>query len=756
MSDFDALLDALEKITGTGHFCSTGHAPFFFPELEVDEVGEIAFPMVEAQVRELIGRAEKAPYGQGEKTVNDERVRKCWQLDEAEFRFRAKAWTKYLKGVVEQVREHFGIEGRVSAHPYKLLIYGKGGHFKAHRDTEKLDAMFGTLIVALPSAHEGGQLRVRHEGNETVVDFSDPAHRYDFQHAAFFADCEHEVEAVKSGYRCCVVYNLRLIRGDPAALNCGVNEQAKRLEAPLAELGEARRGDLSAVLMEHQYTEANFALRQLKGHDWIRARALMHAAKAVGLRAHLGLVTHYQSGELEGSVDRYGGRHWDDEPDDDGEMGEIYEESRRIGSWRDGADRAVSLGDYSIDDDPLISRRALNEGEPDEKESEGYTGNAGCTMDYWYRRAAVVLWCREDEEEILCRYDFRGACRKLVTLARRGGAAFRRLAEAVLARLPDHVPHAGHRLRRLHWWANDDDPIDRVLAALAEAGAEEHLQRLLETLPVHAWLFCEGKTWKSLLRTFGAKAFDGFANRLREEQEDEQCARSVLFDLLAALRKTGDAAALARRIAAHLVRLDPLASPNSDGGADPAEARALLTKFSLLDQPDERSAARDFLCADGSLDHVRAVLGPVLVEKSSSLAAAGEVRKFAIRVLAEEVARPLVPFPDWTRSCPADNDDEVSLNWPYRPRRRDSTATAFNELRDFMTDPEREQCDLRYPEGIRNALEGFIKQHALDLDTRTVRQGRPYGLVCKKNDRSYRRVLKRRAEDEKLLKALQG
>ncbi len=63
-----------------------------------------------------------------------------------------------------KIREDLGIAARISAQPYKLQLYGPGGHFKAHRDSEKLDAMFGTLIIALPSQHEGGQLHIRHGG----------------------------------------------------------------------------------------------------------------------------------------------------------------------------------------------------------------------------------------------------------------------------------------------------------------------------------------------------------------------------------------------------------------------------------------------------------------------------------------------------------------------------------------------------------------------------------------------------------------
>jgi hypothetical protein len=43
----------------------------------------LAFPLPASQVREIVQLAEAAPYGLGEKTVLDENVRKCWQVDAA-------------------------------------------------------------------------------------------------------------------------------------------------------------------------------------------------------------------------------------------------------------------------------------------------------------------------------------------------------------------------------------------------------------------------------------------------------------------------------------------------------------------------------------------------------------------------------------------------------------------------------------------------------------------------------------------------
>ncbi len=174
----------------------------------VKGLGELAFPLPPSQAEELKAFAEAAPYGLGEKTVLDETVRKCWQLDASRFSIKSPQWKRFLKKTTERVREDLGITGKISASPYKLLLYETGGHFRAHRDTEKLDAMFGTLVIALPSAHAGGRLFIRHDGREVEVDFSKEEHSHEFQHAAFFVDCEHEVEKVRSGFRCCLVYTL--------------------------------------------------------------------------------------------------------------------------------------------------------------------------------------------------------------------------------------------------------------------------------------------------------------------------------------------------------------------------------------------------------------------------------------------------------------------------------------------------------------------------------------------------------------------
>lgn len=68
-------------------------------------------------------------------------------------------------------------------------------------------SQFGSLVVCLPFKHEGGQLAVRHGGNEVVYDWAAGAEPK-IQWAAFYSDCEHEVMQVTSGHRITLTYNL--------------------------------------------------------------------------------------------------------------------------------------------------------------------------------------------------------------------------------------------------------------------------------------------------------------------------------------------------------------------------------------------------------------------------------------------------------------------------------------------------------------------------------------------------------------------
>ena len=158
--------------------------------------------------------------------------------------------------------------------------------------------MFGSLVVVLPTVHEGGQLVLRHGGKDWTIDFTDKfagATESSVCFVAFFSDIEHEVLPVTSGYRVTLTYNLyhkptHLITPIPIptpfrlqlkqALVDMVNDKSKLPDGGYLGFGLAH---------EYAHTGHNLLdqlLGQLKGSD----RVLADVCDELGLRYYLRLL----------------------------------------------------------------------------------------------------------------------------------------------------------------------------------------------------------------------------------------------------------------------------------------------------------------------------------------------------------------------------------------------------------------------------------------------------------------------------------
>ncbi|WPV69295.1 2OG-Fe(II) oxygenase [Chitinophaga sp. LS1] len=400
------MLNILGEIKGTGSFVSSGVQPFLFPGLQIRGMDEIGFPINATQIKALINLAHQAPFGKGSKTVLDKAVRSAWEIDAGQIKFVNKEWGGFVEGIVRQIKPAMGLDGlSVSANLYKLLIYQKGDFFLPHKDSEKELGMFGSLIIGLPSSHKGGELVVNFDGCSETIDFSDPVNRYQIPFAAFYADCEHEIRPITSGYRVCLVYNLVQTKGDEKIQPEKLNDQVKKLAALL----KASEEDLDIpkiVLLGHQYTPSNFTMNALKLNDRHKAEALIRAAELAGFYIKPGLVTSYQVGELmeddtkQSSAgrnyrkrNRYYEEYDHENLTENGIIGEVYDEHVGIEHWMKGG--IPPLRNIQFDEMDLISAITLNAGEPIQKAAEGYTGNAGMEMQYWYHYGAIFLWPRK-------------------------------------------------------------------------------------------------------------------------------------------------------------------------------------------------------------------------------------------------------------------------------------------------------------------------------------------------------------------------
>lgn len=116
-----------------------------------------------------------------------------------------------------------------------MKVYsGPSGKFRPHVDTPRSPFQFGSLVVCLPVEHTGGQLKVRHKGQEMTFDWSnkrdDPDHG-SIRWAAFYSDCQHEVFEVTAGHRLTLTYNLFAVQG--AGRLTGVSRTLNPVQLPL-------------------------------------------------------------------------------------------------------------------------------------------------------------------------------------------------------------------------------------------------------------------------------------------------------------------------------------------------------------------------------------------------------------------------------------------------------------------------------------------------------------------------------------------
>ncbi|KIJ19142.1 hypothetical protein PAXINDRAFT_128457, partial [Paxillus involutus ATCC 200175] len=163
----------------------------------------------EEEPEALYQTCKPATFGRNGENILDETYRKAGKMDLTAF---SAPFDPRSLGIHDQISQGlFTRERGVEMELYKLNIYGKGDFFKPHKDTPRGVGMVGSLVVVLPTKHEGGQLVLRKDSKEWTIDFADKfaaATEPSICFVAFFGDVEHEVLPVTSGYRVTLTYNL--------------------------------------------------------------------------------------------------------------------------------------------------------------------------------------------------------------------------------------------------------------------------------------------------------------------------------------------------------------------------------------------------------------------------------------------------------------------------------------------------------------------------------------------------------------------
>jgi hypothetical protein len=439
-------------------------------------------------------------------------------------------------------------------------------------------------------------------------------------------------------------------------------------------------------------------------------------------------------------------------------MDEVYETSLTAEHWTDGQGNRLPVGPMDVEEEELLDPESLKAVDPEE-EFEGYTGNAGMTLDRWYRHAAVFLWPDRRHFDVLCDAGSRSAAAALGLRVKqwrqsgkKGAAALRaecvEFAAAIIARWEVN-PFAGR-------FAGEERPDDllRTLAALDAPGLIKAYLRDVMTKDASA---DPGKSLVGVLQKHGWGTFQQELEVLFKSATAETVERSVrLLEHVASAkpRKKGGWAELCAALAGATLRaLEGIdqENPSFDYRARQVNRAEVLAGL-----------ARSLLVTEQSALLSRVVAHTLARQEEYPLTSAHVSALTALEPwLRKNVKKPCPGLSHWIASC-CGQLESLTARAPRAPTdfRRPAVISCkcedCGELRRFLDDPHEQVHRFPVREDRRRHLHHIIDRHHCDLDHKTERRGSPYTLVCTKNTRSYQERVKKFHQDQEHLAALRS
>ena len=764
------LANAIKHSTKSAKFCVAGFLPVVNPGLEVEGLGVLKFPLKRTKAKELVAHCQDSPYGKGTQTLIDKQVRDTYELDPKKFRV-SDAWNAAIDDVMSSVAEQLGLPEQLDAKLYKLLVYERGGFFLPHRDSEKHDRMVASMIVVLPSPFEGGELVVRHGPVKQELAFEEAAAGKMPCYAAFYADCEHEVERVTSGVRVCLAYNLVLKkpqRGRPAT--------AAKPSAPVDTLADSIGVWVAKeptkplfFALDHHYTQRGLSLELFKGSDRQLADLVVAAAGKAECMVTLAQVERHltqfaDDGSFADSFSRYSRTP---RRRSELQIGETYEDELIGKEWTDINGKKQAWGTIAFDLSAIVSSEPINDWKPTTEEYEGYTGNAGNTLDRWYHRSAIVVWHRDHHFDVVASSGaavsiplFSSMTAKLAKTPKKRLEAARsdciRFARAIVAQwsrqsvryrfasveekpTDDQFPKCLLALR-------DRDTIAQFLAKMAERDQIQPLSSLILTA-------CREFGWSAfaqeLISLISSQPTDQYGRR-----EEDVPVRDIEWLSAFCCDQTvdPDKSMLAQKLCTLAVARFCAPRPQHSSNyyyhhrREHSHADKALTQLlqALLAVGFDDDLARVIRFVQQSPDRFNRDDYQVPCLKSLvswSLKRFGTVHPHVAAWLASvrqqlesATAKRPVPPADWARPA------EVTCSCKH-----------CAQLNAFLADPANEVGRIPASESMRQHLNDKMRQHQCDAHSTLERKGSPYSLVLTKTNGSFDRAVKRYETDLRLL-----
>jgi hypothetical protein len=756
------IAELLAAVAPSGLFAVQRSAPAAALSIEVTGVGRLNIPLATRVIDRLRDVATPSRFGFRDKTVFDRSVRNGLEIARHRIRIDQRRWNRTLIPLLDEIRAALGLAEDIAlrAELHNMLIYERGQFFRRHQDSEKGEAMIGTLVVTLPSPLRGGELTVERHGEVMAFRGS----RTDLQLVAFYADCRHEVHPVTAGARVVLTYNLLakgVVRAQPPRIEPDVVDALagalrRHFETALPPRfgGEPVAPDRLVYLLDHEYTARGLRWDLLKSADAARAAALRAAAERLDCEVLLAQADVHETWECEGDwedywrpmrgrsyrrgwddfdddFDHYGGED-NDSDDDDVTPSDLIDSEIELRSWAGRKPAAIAS---AVRDEELCYSRPSSDLNPFQSEHTGYMGNWGNTLDRWYHRGAVVIWPRERTFVIRARASASWALKDVLATLRRGKKEeARRKVETLLPFWSEAARVGAEPLM--------PDAL-RVTGGIDDTALAS---RLLSALPLETFDAEAASLLAPLVPRFGQQWSQEMLSALSMPQDHNTHVKwlSRLARICETLRAAGDEGrSVARWLASWQWEWLEGALRDAEHDPSPSNAKtrlnetvaplvAILESARTLDDADlQESIVRHLagVSTERRVGFLMALLRAMAKRPGRHRPALSPLHNLCTQALAE-----------WLKAQPRARDDwSIAVDLGCRCQHCRTLST-------FLAVRDRKVLEWPLAKDHRAHIHRIIDGHELPVAHQTRRAGRPYILVLTKRETLFSRDAARRQQ----------
>ncbi|MEJ7766837.1 MAG: hypothetical protein WKF89_03435 [Chitinophagaceae bacterium] len=416
-------------------------------------------------------------------------------------------------------------------------------------------------------------------------------------------------------------------------------------------------------------------------------------------------------------------------PIDNDEMGEIFNEYTEVKHWMQ--EGIPPLRNLTFEDEDIISPISMNEGKPIEKDSTGYTGNAGMEMEYWYHYGAVFLWPRKYHYNMLVDLPLDN---KLEWIAYYN-ACWDKLEITEIELIKKLI---GNSFENKGAAELDFSPLAELLVNVDE---KDYLFQKGNQLLIDHFSQISVESWVRLFEKYQAIFFEDIFTAIGMTRRPKELEHQLT--ILHHLSNSGD---LFKEFVLHHIEKIPvylqaldLPESGKDRGKNILREVLILSEMKSGDAGWQKKTAEAFT-RKLSRDFVNEVVVSVIVKPGEKSILGRQILEAGVRDLRRRVDNKPKPPADWSRPVPVTGSD----------------SKVWMMLAPFLQSASVQVFDYRAGESLRREVENAIGRVTIDLAMETIKKGSPYTLRLVKTQSAYERERGEWVSDEELLAKAEG